>query len=90
MTTNNVTTTDIEGLLILERPTMNDERGFFREVLEKRDIESAVGKQIEIVQWNHSRSLPGVIRGIHAEPWDKIVYCTRGLVLAVVVDLRIE
>jgi len=85
----NVKTTDIEGLLVLERPTMGDERGFFREVLEKRDIESATGNKIEIVQWNHSRSRSGVIRGIHAEPWDKIVYCVHGSVLTVVVDLRV-
>ncbi len=85
----NVQTTDIEGLLVLERPTMDDERGFFREVLEKRDIEAGAGNKIEIVQWNHSRSKPGVIRGIHAEPWDKIVYCVRGSVLNVVVDLRV-
>ena len=85
----NVRTTDIEGLLVLERPTMDDERGFFREVLEKRDIEAAAGNKIEIVQWNHSRSNPGVIRGIHAEPWDKIVYCVHGSVLNVVVDLRV-
>jgi len=84
------TPADIEGLLVIERPTIPDERGFFREVLEKRDIEKATGKKLEIVQWNHSRSRPGVIRGIHAEPWDKIVYCVRGSVLSVVVDLRTE
>ena len=85
----NARITDIEGLLVLERSIMDDERGFFREVLEKRDIEATTGKKIEIVQWNHSRSKPGVIRGIHAEPWDKIVYCVHGSVLAVAVDLRV-
>lgn len=81
---------DIEGLLLLERPTMPDERGFFREVVEKRDIEAVLGRNLEWVQWNHSRSHPGVVRGIHAEPWDKVIYCVNGKILSVVVDLRTE
>ena len=84
------TPTDIEGLLVIDRPTMPDERGFFREVFEQRDIESATGKKFEIMQWNHSRSHPGVIMGIHAEPCDKLVYCVHGSVLSVVVDLRTD
>ncbi|HSW88027.1 MAG TPA: dTDP-4-dehydrorhamnose 3,5-epimerase family protein [Candidatus Saccharimonadales bacterium] len=85
-----ITTTEIPGLLVYERQTFADDRGFFREALEKRDIETVFGKKIDIVQWNHSRSLPGVIRGFHAEPWDKIIYATGGKVLSVIVDLRID
>jgi dTDP-4-dehydrorhamnose 3,5-epimerase len=73
-----------------ERQTFADTRGFFREAIEKRDLETVFNKKIAIVQWNHSRSLPGVIRGFHAEPWDKIIYATTGNVLAVIVDLRID
>lgn len=85
-----ITTSEIPGLLVYERQTFEDDRGFFREALEKRDLETVFGKKIDIVQWNHSRSLPGVIRGFHAEPWDKIIYATGGKVLAVIVDLRVD
>lgn len=85
-----ITTTDIPGLLIYERQTFEDNRGFFREAVEKRDIETVFNTKIDIVQWNHSRSLPGVIRGFHAEPWDKIIYATTGEVLSVIVDLRVD
>lgn len=84
-----VTTTEIPGLLIYERPTFADERGFFREPLEKRDLEAVLGRDLTVVQWNHSRSLPGVIRGFHAEPWEKLVYVAHGTVLAAIVDLRV-
>ena len=85
-----VTDTAIPGLLIYERPTFPDDRGFFREPLEKRDIETALGRDLTIVQWNHSRSIPGVVRGFHAEPWEKMVYVTHGEVLAAIVDLRLD
>ncbi|MEK7168528.1 MAG: dTDP-4-dehydrorhamnose 3,5-epimerase family protein [Patescibacteria group bacterium] len=39
---------------------------------------------------NHSRSKTGVIRGIHAEKWDKLVYPINGKMVAVIVDLREE
>jgi len=85
-----IQTTDIPGLLIYERETFEDERGFFKEIVELRDLEKVLGKKITVTQWNHSRSKPKVIRGFHAEPWEKIVYATRGEVLAVIVDLRTD
>ncbi|HSW96206.1 MAG TPA: dTDP-4-dehydrorhamnose 3,5-epimerase family protein [Candidatus Saccharimonadales bacterium] len=85
-----IATTDIPGLLVYERQTFEDNRGFFREAMEKRDLETVFNKKIDIVQWNHSRSLPGVTRGFHAEPWDKIIYAATGNVLSVIVDLRID
>ena len=85
-----ITTTDIEGLLIYERETFNDNRGFFREAVELRDIEKELGKQITVKQWNHSQSHPKVIRGFHSEPWDKLLYVVKGEVLSVFVDFRTD
>ena len=85
-----ITTTDIQGLLIYERETFSDDRGFFREPVELRDLEKVLGKQITIKQWNHSKSQPKVIRGIHAEEWDKIIYVPKGLVMSVIVDFRTD
>ena len=82
--------TEIPGLLVYERETFPDERGFFREVVELRDVEKVLGKKIAITQWNHSRSVPNVIRGFHAEPWEKIIYVSKGNALSVLVDLRID
>lgn len=85
-----ITPTEIPNLLVYQRQPATDNRGFFYEPIEKRDLEKVFGTSIDIKQWNHSRSLPNVIRGFHAEPWDKIVYVASGKALAVIVDLRVD
>lgn len=82
--------TEIPDLLVYRREVFEDERGFFHEIVELRDLEKVLGKKINVVQANHARSKPGVIRGFHAEPWEKIVYVTKGSVLAVIVDFRTD
>src|SRR3989344_3989791 len=83
-----IKTTSIPGLLILERPVFEDERGFFRELFHKDELEEIAGVKFEVIQVNHSHSLPRVIRGIHAEGWNKIIYPVSGEVFIAVVDLR--
>ncbi len=85
-----IETTEIPGLLIYKRETHEDERGFFHEIVELRDLEKVLGKKINVVQSNHARSKPGVIRGFHSEPWEKIIYVAKGQVMAVIVDFRID
>ena len=85
-----IQTTEIPGLLIYQRDTFSDNRGFFREAVELRDLEKVLGKQITIRQWNHSLSHPNVIRGFHSEPWEKLIYVVKGEVMSVVVDFRID
>lgn len=85
-----IQTTEIPGLLIYKREVFEDNRGFFHEIVELRDLEKVLGRKIEIVQSNHANSKPGVIRGFHAEPWEKIIYIARGEVMAVIVDFRID
>lgn len=80
--------TSIPGLLIIERPTFKDERGFFREVLRLNEPEGAAEISFNFKQWNHSKSLPRVIRGLHAENWNKIVYPVTGRVFVAIVDIR--
>ena len=82
--------TSIPGLLILERPIFSDERGFFRELFHKDELEKITGSKFDGVQMNHSRSKPGVIRGIHAEEWNKIIYPVCGQVFIAVVDIRLD
>src|SRR5438552_2406267 len=86
-----VSTGSIPGMIIVERPTKIDDRGFFREV-ERRgpDVDAVLQMTVEHRQWNHSRSVRGVLRGIHVARWTKCVYVVRGEAQAVVVDLRQE
>lgn len=83
-----ITKTSISGPLILERPTFEDERGFFREIFHLDELEQISGIQFKGVQMNHSHSKPGVLRGIHAERWNKIVYPLNGEVYVAIVDIR--
>ncbi|KKQ77115.1 MAG: RmlC, partial [Candidatus Daviesbacteria bacterium GW2011_GWF2_38_6] len=64
--------TSIPGLLILERPVFEDERGFFKEIFHMDELEKEIGFEFKPVQMNHSRSLPSVLRGLHAEQWNKM------------------
>lgn len=84
-----IESTEIPGILLCERETFTDERGFFREVVEVRDLEKVLGRNLEIKQWNHAQSIPKVIRGFHAEPWEKLIYVVKGTVMSVFVDFRI-
>jgi len=83
-----ITKTSIPGLLVVERPAYPDERGFFREIFRLNDLEEAIGEKFQIVQANHSYSLPRVIRALHAENWNKLVYAASGKAFTAVVDIR--
>jgi dTDP-4-dehydrorhamnose 3,5-epimerase len=78
----------LEGLLIIERPTYGDERGFFRESFRMNELDEARGEPTQFVQENHSRSRRGALRGLHAENWEKLVYVPRGEVFTALADIR--
>jgi dTDP-4-dehydrorhamnose 3,5-epimerase len=85
-----VVSTEIPGVIIIEPTVHIDQRGFFLETYhEERYAE--VGITGPFVQDNHSRSVPGVLRGLHyqvARPQGKLVRCVRGMVFDVAVDVR--
>lgn len=85
-----IKTTKIAGLLILERPIIKDERGFFKEIFHLDELEETLGYEFRPVQANHSRSLPKVLRGLHAENWNKLIYPLTGKVFVAIVDIRPE
>ncbi len=68
-----IKTTSISGLFVLERPVFTDERGFFKEVFHLDELQRALDFEFKPVQWNHSKSKPGVLRGQHAENWNKLI-----------------
>jgi dTDP-4-dehydrorhamnose 3,5-epimerase len=87
-----VTPLALSGLLLVEVKLWCDERGFFAERFHIEGF-GAVGLPTTFVQDNHSRSMPGVLRGLHyqdAPPQGKLVGVVRGRVWDVVVDIRPE
>ena len=70
-----------------------DPRGVFLEWFKAQVLEQAVGHPLDVAQANHSVSARGTLRGVHfadVPPGQaKYVYCSRGAVLDVVVDLRV-
>ena len=87
-----VTPTAIAGVLILEPKVFGDERGFFMESFNQKAFDEAVGRHVEFVQDNHSRSAKGVLRGLHYQlpphAQGKLVRVTSGRVFDVAVDVR--
>ncbi|MBB7324318.1 dTDP-4-dehydrorhamnose 3,5-epimerase, partial [Escherichia coli] len=88
----NVIKTEIPDVLIFEPKVFGDERGFFFESFNQKIFEEAVGRKVEFVQDNHSKSTKGVLRGLHyqLEPYaqGKLVRCVVGEVFDVAVDIR--
>lgn len=82
--------TGIDGLYIIRRPLFDDERGFFKEVVRIDLLNKELNLNFGGKQWNHSMSKPNVIRGIHAEGWNKIVYPVNGKVFMAIVDIKPE
>jgi dTDP-4-dehydrorhamnose 3,5-epimerase len=80
--------TAIEGLLVVRAPTLEDDRGFFRQTYVRSELEAVLGRPLELRQANHSRSLARVLRGFHAEPWDKLVHVVRGTAFCALADIR--
>ncbi|MFW5658965.1 MAG: dTDP-4-dehydrorhamnose 3,5-epimerase [Bacteroidota bacterium] len=86
-----LTTTALDGLLIIDPDVFGDERGYFKELFNKQTL-AELGFEAEFVQDNLSYSQQGALRGLHfqAPPHaqGKLVFVTVGKVLDVVVDIR--
>nr|WP_041297045.1 dTDP-4-dehydrorhamnose 3,5-epimerase [Janthinobacterium sp. Marseille] len=83
--------TKIPDILLLEPNVLGDDRGFFFESFNERRFAEVTGKTVKFVQDNHSRSLRGVLRGLHyqiQQPQGKLVRVVSGEVFDVAVDIR--
>ena len=78
----------IRHLVSIRKPYYQDNRGFMHEIFLQKDLPLKKRKEFKIMQFNHSRSVIGVLRGIHISPWTKLVYVPNGMVQVVVVDCR--
>ena len=80
----------IKGLCLITPTVYGDNRGYFTETYNQKDMETA-GFDYVFVQHNQSMSTKGVLRGLHYQkqyPQTKLVRVIRGEVFDVVVDLR--
>lgn len=88
----NFINTNIPDVLIIEPKVFGDNRGFFMESFNQKQFDDAIGRKVDFVQDNHSKSKKGVLRGLHfqADPFmqGKLVRCIAGEVYDVAVDIR--
>ncbi len=87
----NVIDTAIPDIKIIEPKVFGDERGFFFESFNARAFREATGIDANFVQDNHSKSVKGVLRGLHyqiEQAQAKLVRTVVGEVFDVVVDMR--
>ncbi|MDM0067665.1 dTDP-4-dehydrorhamnose 3,5-epimerase [Variovorax sp. J31P207] len=87
----NVVRASIPDVLVFEPKVFGDARGFFCESFNQKVFDEAVGRHVEFVQDNHSRSARGVLRGLHyqvQQTQGKLVRVVRGSVFDVAVDIR--
>ena len=84
--------TTLSGCFILEPKIIADERGFFYESFNQRVFNESTCLDVEFVQDNQSKSVKGVLRGLHYQlppmGQGKLVRAIRGSILDVAVDIR--
>ena len=87
-----VTPLSIPDVLLFEPQVFRDDRGFFFESFNQNKFEEAIKQKINFVQDNHSKSVKGVLRGLHYQlapkAQGKLIRVIRGEVFDVAVDLR--
>jgi dTDP-4-dehydrorhamnose 3,5-epimerase len=86
----NYIATQISDLLIIEPTVFGDERGFFMETFRAQEFAKRTGAK-NFVQDNHSKSVQGILRGLHYQQeftQGKLVRVVSGAVFDVAVDMR--
>jgi dTDP-4-dehydrorhamnose 3,5-epimerase len=83
-------TTDIPDLIWFDVTAVGDERGYFQEKYQRAKlVAEGLPEGFNVIQtsiaYNKER---GVVRGFHAEPWDKYISVVTGTIFVAYVDLR--
>ena len=82
----------VDGPLLITPRAFGDDRGWFFESWNQRKFDEAAGEAVTFSQDNHSRSMQGVLRGLHyqlaPEPQAKLVRASVGSIFDVAVDIR--
>src|SRR4051794_24219925 len=85
--------TELDGPVLMQLARFGDARGFFAETFRRATLEERFGITVDFIQDNHSRSVRGVVRGMHFQPNPpaaKLIRCARGAIVDVLVDIRPE
>jgi len=86
-----VTPLKITDVLIFEPTIFDDKRGLFFESFNQEIFQSYQSRQVTFVQDNQSRSVHGVLRGLHYQlpkPQGKLLRVLAGEIFDVAVDIR--
>ena len=86
----NIVSTELPEVLLVEPAVYRDSRGYFMETYHAKKFREQ-GLPEHFVQDNHSRSVQGVLRGLHYQlkhPQGKLVRVVNGEVFDVAVDIR--
>ena len=82
----------IKDVVLCEPEVLSDDRGHFYESFRQDKFDSFIGHKVKFCQENESKSVYGVVRGLHyqAAPYaqSKLVRVISGKVLDVAVDMR--
>lgn len=82
----------IDGPLILIPEKFSDKRGYFYESWNSKTFNKTINREISFVQDNHSKSIFGVIRGLHFQnklnAQAKLIRVISGNIIDIIVDLR--
>jgi dTDP-4-dehydrorhamnose 3,5-epimerase len=82
----------LDGPVLIEPEVHGDHRGFFVETFRASKLaEMGLPEGTQFIQDNQSRSLRGIVRGMHLQIGDgvtKLVRCARGTIVDVIVDVR--
>lgn len=78
------------GLYTIKSPFFHDHRGYFHEIVPFGQLQREIGQNFSVGQTNVARSDTNVIRGMHAENWNKIVYAMTGVAYLAIADIRPE
>lgn len=86
--------TPLKDCYVIEPIIFEDDRGYFYEKYNEKRFENLTGLNGHFVQDNISKSLYGVLRGLHLQKGEyaqaKLVSCLEGEVWDVAVDLRVD
>ena len=84
--------TEIEGVYIIQPKVFKDNRGYYMETFRQSDFDAGIGRHVEFIQDNESKSSRGVLRGLHYQKGEasqaKLVRVIKGRVVDVAVDIR--
>ena len=78
-----VSQTRLPGVVVVEPTVFGDERGYFFESFNSHEFQKKVDPRVSFVQDNHSRSVKGVLRGLHYQirrPQGKLIRVVHGAI----------